>query len=225
MLALVGVARLNAAESDELLRYPFPVVLGTPGFPDAGVRAMIADSYLRALGMWQVSPCTASAERLHRTYLLNAHLENPGDAPTRLGLGSALSVARGSAGGLEDVLRKLQLSTKANEWREALATPGASGAACVAASDRERYPEQRLFFANPNLIAQYRAMEHLRKASSQTGTDRRDSLGRAGVCLKEALDRVAGPSCHAAERSTYSFYYNPYLYYAVQQASGGRDAK
>ena len=37
------------------------------------------------------------------------------------------------------------------------------------------------------------------------------------------MQKVAGPSCHAAERSTYSFYYNPYFYYAVQQASGGRE--
>jgi hypothetical protein len=220
--ALVGVP-VSAAE--ELPRYPFPVVLGSPGFPDPGVRALIADGYVRAAGAWQVSPCTASAERLHRAYLLNAYLENPDDRSTRLGLGSALSVARGSAGGLDDVLRKLQLGANPSEWRDALATPAGSSATCVAATTRERFPEDRLFFANPNLVSQYRAMEHLRRAGGETGTERRDSLARAGACLREALSRVAGPSCHAAERSTYSFYYNPYFYFAVQQASGGRDAK
>jgi hypothetical protein len=199
-------------------------VLGTAGFPDTDLRALLSDSYLRALGSWQMSPCTASAERLHRAYLLNAYLENPADPSTRLGLGSSLSVARGSAGGLDEVLKKLQLGTNPREWRDALSTP-ASAATCVAASTRERFPEERLFFANPNLISQYRAMEHLRKAGAETGTERRDSLGRASACLREALERVAGPSCHAAERSTYSFYYNPYFYFAVQQASGGRAAK
>jgi hypothetical protein len=50
-------------------------------------------------------------------------------------------------------------------------------------------------------------------------------LNNAAACLREALLKAAGPSCHAADRSTYSFYYNPYFYYAVQQASGGRETK
>ena len=68
-------------------------------------------------------------------------------------------------------------------------------------------------------------MEHLRRASVAEGDVRRQALGNAAVCLREALAKVAGPSCHASERSTYSFYYNPYFYYAVQQASGGRETK
>jgi len=218
--ALVGVP-VYAAE--EVLKHPFPVVLGSEGFPDASIRSALSDSYLRVLGTWQASPCTAAAERLHRAFLFNAYLENPADKSTQLGLGSELAIARG--GDLSGLLAQLQLSGDAREWRAALSGALPTGAQCVAASARERFPEDRLFFANPNLVSQYRAMEHLRRASGTDGDARRLSLNNAAACLRDALAKVAGPSCHAAERSTYSFYYNPYFYYAVQQASGGREAR
>ncbi len=218
--ALVGVP-VYAAE--EVLKYPFPVVLGSEGFPDASIRSALSDSYLRVLGTWQASPCTAAAERLHRAFLFNAYLENPADKSTQLGLGSELALSR--SGDVSGLLTQLQLGSDMREWRAAIGSALSSNAQCVAASARERFPEDRLFFANPNLVSQYRAMEHLRRASGTDGEVRRQSLNSAAACLREALAKVAGPSCHAAERSTYSFYYNPYFYYAVHQASGGREPR
>jgi hypothetical protein len=222
LFAYVTFSATLSASSD-MLRYPFPVVLGSPGLPDAAIRSALSDSYLRALGAWQASPCTAAAERLHRAFLFNAYLANPADRGTQLGLGSELTIAR--SGDLSGLLAQLKLSSDAREWRNAVNTALPAGGRCVAASGDERFPEDRVFFANPNLGSQYRAMEHLRRASSEEGDARRVSLNNAAACLREALLKAAGPSCHAADRSTYSFYYNPYFYYAVQQASGGRETK
>ena len=83
-------------------------------------------------------------------------------------------------------------------------------------------PVKRVAQSQPTLEG---AGVHLRRASSEEGDARRVSLNNAAACLREALLKAAGPSCHAADRSTYSFYYNPYFYYAVQQASGGRETK
>ena len=212
-LPSVGTALAASDDADgPLLRHPYPIVLTNQDAPDNQLRGVLSDSYLRVLNNSAIgSPCSAVAERLHRAYLFNAHLDDPGDASKRLSLGSELVLATGGARNLGELFSRLQLNPDLRQWPQDLAAAGGPPPVCPSMPN-ERFPEARLFFANANLAFQHRAVEHLR----------RGNLDGAAACLRKALAESAVPSCHKAERSTYSIYYNPYFYFAVQQVTGGR---
>jgi hypothetical protein len=132
----------------------------------------------------------------------------------QLSLGSELVLATGGARSLTELFKRLQLSPDLKQWPQELGATGGTPAACPSVPN-ERFPEDRLFFANANLASQYRAMEHLR----------RGNLDGAARCLRKALAESAVPDCHKTERSTYSFYYNPYFYFAVQRVTGGQASR
>ncbi len=213
-LPSVGTPALAASGDTDgpLLRHPYPVVLTNQDASDNQLRGALSDSYLRVLSNSAIgSPCSAVAERLHRAYLFNAHLDDPGDASKRLSLGSELVLATGGTRSLADLFNRMQLSTDLKQWPQNLAAAGGPAPACPNMPN-ERFPDVRIEFANGGLAFQYRAMEHLR----------RGNLDGAAACLRVALARSPVPDCHKAERSTYSIYYNPYFYFAVQQVTGGR---
>ena len=213
-LPSLGTPALAASGDTDgpLLRHPYPVVLTNQDAPDDTLRSALSDSYLRVLYNSAIaSPCSAVAERLHRAYLFNAHLDDPADASKKLGLGSELVVATRGTRNLNELFGRLQLSTDLKQWPQSLAAAGGPAPACPTMPN-ERFPDVRLEFANGGLAFQYRAMEHLR----------RGNLDGAAACLRVALARSPVPDCHKAERSTYSIYYNPYFYFAVQQVTGGR---
>jgi hypothetical protein len=212
-LPSVGTPALAASDNVDgvLLRHPYPIVLTNQDPPDTQLRSALSDSYLRVLNNSAIgSPCSAVAERLHRAYLFNAHLDDPDDASKRLSLGSELVLATGGRN-LGGLFSRLQISPDLNQWPQNLGAAGAPPPVCPSMPN-ERFPEDRLFFANANLAFQHRAVEHLR----------RGNLDGAAACLRKALAESATPNCHKAERSTYSIYYNPYFYFAVQQVTGGR---
>jgi hypothetical protein len=213
-LPSVGTQALAASvDADSaLLRHPYPIVLTNQDPTDNPLRGALSDSYLRVLNNSAIgSPCSAVAERLHRAYLFNAHLDDPSNASKRLSLGSELVLATGGARSLAELFSRLQLNPDLRQWPQDLAPAAGPPPACPSMPN-ERFPEDRLFFANANLAFQHRAVEHLR----------RGNLDGAAACLRKALAESATPNCHKAERSTYSIYYNPYFYFAVQQVTGGR---
>jgi hypothetical protein len=215
-LPSVGTRALAASDDVDgvLLKHPYPIVLTNQDPPDNQLRSALSDSYLRVLNSSAVgSPCSPVAERLHRAYLFNAYLDDPTDASKRLSLGSELVLATGGTRTriLNELFTRLQLSPDISQWPRSLPAAGGAAPACPRLPN-ERFPEVRLEFANGGLGFQYRAMEHLR----------RGNLDGAAACLRMALAKSAVPDCHKAERSTYSIYYNPYFYFAVQQVTGGR---
>ncbi len=210
--SLTTQAYASSGNAETLIRYPYPIVLTNQDSPDDKLRSALSDSYLRVLYSSSIgSPCSAVAERLHRAYLFNAHLDDPTDTSKKLGLGSELVLATGGARRLTELFSRLQLSTDLKQWPQSVAAAGGPAPACPSMPN-ERFPDVRLEFANGGLAFQYRAMEHLR----------RGNLDGAAACLRVALARSPVPDCHKSERSTYSIYYNPYFYFAVQQVTGGR---
>jgi hypothetical protein len=212
------VQKLYAAPEDavtpvDAYRYPYPVVLTNQAVPDERLRVALSDSYLRALGGTTESPCGAVAERLHRAFLFNAYLEDPSNPSKKVSLSGELVTATGGRG-LGDLFSRLQLSSNPRDWPQTLGLSNPAGISCPALPN-ERFPEDRLFFANSNLAYQFRAKAHLDGGN----------LDAAGACLRRALGDSPVPTCHHAERSTYSFYYNPYFYFAVQQASSRGSAR
>ena len=217
-LPSVGTPALAASPDADgvLLKHPYPIVLTNQDAPDNQLRSVLSDSYMRVLYNSAIgSPCSAVAERLHRAYLFNAHLDDPSDASKRMSLGSELVLATGGARSLTDLFSRLRLNQDIRQWPQELAAAGGPPAACPVIPN-ERFPDVRLKFANAaGLTSQDRAMEHLR----------RGNLDGAAACLRVALAESPVPNCYKADRSTYSLYYNPYFYFAVQQVTGGRTAR
>ena len=214
-LPSLGTPALAASDDADgpLLRHPYPIVLTNQDAPDNQLRSALSDSYLRVLNNSAIAtPCNAVAERLHRAYLFNAHLDDPDDASKRMSLGSELVLATGGTRSLTEQFKRLQLSPDLKQWPLNLPPAGGPPPACPIMPN-ERFPEVRLkFAASAGLTSQYRALEHLR----------RGNLDGAAACLRMALAESAVPDCYKADRSTYSLYYNPYFYFAVQQVTGGR---
>ena len=211
--SVVTQAQAASPDADGVrLKHPYPIVLTNQDAPDSQLRSVLSDSYVRVLNNSAIgSPCSAVAERLHRAYLFNAHLDNPSDPSKRMGLGSELALATGRGRSLTELFNRLGLSPDIKQWPKNLAAAGGPPPACPVIPN-ERFPKVRLDFAGAGLTSQFRAMEHLR----------RGNLDGAAACLRVALAESAVPNCHKAERSTYSIYYNPYFYFAVQQVTGGR---
>ncbi len=215
-LPSVGTPALAASPDADgvLLKHPYPIVLTNQDAPDDQLRSALSDSYLRVLYNSAIgSPCSAVAERLHRAYLFNAH---PRRSNRRVEEAESRQRARRGqrrcGRSLTELFNRLQLSPDVKQWPQSLAAAGGPAPACPSIPN-ERFPEVRLEFANAaGLTSQYRAMEHLR----------RGNLDGAAACLRMALAESPVPDCHKADRSTYSIYYNPYFYFAVQQVTGGR---
>lgn len=205
------VARLQAGSSDADAdpKFPYPVVLTNDDRPSDRIRTALADGYLRAASPAATQPpCTAVAERIHRAFLFNAYLERPDDLPKKIGLGGQVISARGSTRGLADLFTSMKLNPDVGKWPEMLGLSDDRSVQCPAVPD-EKYAEEKLYFSNASLTFQFRASTHLRNGA----------LDAAAACLRKALGNNATPSCHRADRATYSFYYNPYFYYAAQQAA------
>lgn len=219
---------LQAATS---LRYPYVVILASASLPEPTLQA-VSDAYIRVLSRWPDEPCTSATEQIHRALLLNAHLS---DAPStnvdqlaaadrvrvqrkRAGLASEMAATRrdGIADpGLARLVSDLNLPGRFDEWSGVLGL-AADAAGCEPLPEGERFSSVRLRFADRNgqLTSQLRARAYIQR---QTG-DRADNLRRAAACVRIALAAQARPQCYEADRSTYSAYYNPFFYLALQDA-------
>src|SRR6185436_5151732 len=90
------------------------------------LRGALSDSYLRALYNSAIgSPCSAVAERLHRAYLFNAHLDDPGDVSKQLSLGSELALTTRGDRRRAELFSRLQLNTDIKQWPQSLGPPRA----------------------------------------------------------------------------------------------------
>lgn len=220
--------------SQSPFREAFPLLLVSGTAATVQVRSALSDAYVRALAETYISapaastlsPCSPAVERMHRAYVFNAYLDDPADSSKRVSLASGLVLNRPADEALRSLLSTaLKLDGNAAAW-PALLGAKADEESCRPATTPEKLPEARLLFANADLTLYHRATEHLRLAAASSNPEQqRQSLAAAAACLKNTMLKTPVPSCFKVERSTYHVYYDPYFFFAAQQASGGRNVR
>jgi hypothetical protein len=201
---------------------PYPVVLTNRR--SGALRQALADGYLDALGRWinppTVTPCEPIPERVQRAYLLDAFKQQPPeermkDKTKTLSLASKIFVSRGLDDIVRDLLKTIQVPDDVERWPDQLS----AAASCPVPDVRGEFSDRE---SSP-YVAAVRELEWARN-QGRSAADRRQHLANAAACLVRAAKSDPKPKCYKGGRSGYQFgYYDPYFYFAVQKASGGRD--